>query len=144
LASRLAWFVVDGVTIFQGLKIRVTMQLINKHSPFVIGLHYMARMCNLVTQTLSKLSLVAKFEKLLQSMYVYFFHSPNKHMEFTKLAEILETKGGKIFHNVRTWWILMLAPTKCVLQEYKTLVVKLADDSLGNAIAKNNYELLCD
>jgi len=38
----------------------------------------------------------------------------------------------------------MLAPAKCVLQEYKTLVVKLADDSLGNAIAKKNYELLCD
>jgi hypothetical protein len=38
----------------------------------------------------------------------------------------------------------MLAPTKSVLQEYKTLIVKVANDNLGNATAKNNYELLCD
>ncbi len=38
----------------------------------------------------------------------------------------------------------MLTPTKCVLQEYKTLVVKMVDDNLGNVTAKNNYELLCD
>jgi hypothetical protein len=38
----------------------------------------------------------------------------------------------------------MLAPIKSVLQEYKTLVVKMANDNLGNATAKNNYELLCD
>jgi len=77
-------------------------------------------------------------------MYVYFTHSPNKHMEFTKLVEILETKGEKIFRNMKTWWISMLAPAKHVLHEYKTLVVKMADDNLGNAIAKNNCELLCD
>ncbi len=65
-------------------------------------------------------------------------------MELTKLVEILETKGGKIFYNVKTWWISMLAPTKSVLQEYKTLIVKVANDNLGNATAKNNYELLCD
>jgi hypothetical protein len=38
----------------------------------------------------------------------------------------------------------MLALAKRVLQEYKILVVKMADDGLGNATAKNNYELLCD
>ncbi len=38
----------------------------------------------------------------------------------------------------------MLAPTKSVSQEYKILVVKMANDDLGNAIAKKNYELLCD
>ncbi len=38
----------------------------------------------------------------------------------------------------------MLALAKCVLQEYNILVIKMANDSLGNAIAKNNYELLCD
>lgn len=28
--------------------------------------------------------------------------------------------------------------------EYKTLAVKLSDDSIGNVDARNNYELLCD
>jgi hypothetical protein len=38
----------------------------------------------------------------------------------------------------------MLTPTKSVLQEYKTFVAKKANDNLGNATTKNNYELLCD
>jgi hypothetical protein len=33
-------------------------------------------------------------------------------------------------------WILMLALAKHVLQEYNTLVVKMADDSFGNATTK--------
>jgi hypothetical protein len=65
LASRLVCFAVDGMTIFQGLKTRVTVQLVDKHAPFVIGLHCMAHMCNLVAQTLSKLPLVAKIKALL-------------------------------------------------------------------------------
>jgi hypothetical protein len=65
LASRLVYFVVDGVTAFQGLKTRVIVQLVDKHAPFVTRLHCMAHMCNLVVQTLSKLSLVAKIEALL-------------------------------------------------------------------------------
>ncbi len=54
-------------------------------------------------------------------------------MEFTKLVEILETKDEKIFCNMKTRWTLMLTLAKCVLQEYNTLVVKMANDSLGNA-----------
>jgi len=98
----------------------------------------------LVAQALSKLSTVAKIETLLQSMHVYFIHSLKRHMEFTKLEEIFETKGAKILHKMKTLQILMLAPTKCVLQKYKTFVVKMVNDSLGNVSAKNNYELLCD
>jgi len=36
-------------------------------------------------------------------------------MEFTKLAKFLETKGGKILHNVKTQWISMLALAKRLL-----------------------------
>ncbi len=65
-------------------------------------------------------------------------------MELTKLVEILEIKGGKILCNVKTWWIPMFAPTKSILQEYKTLIVKVVNDNLGNVTTENNYELLCD
>ncbi len=78
------------------------MQLIDKLAPFVNEINYIAHRCNLAAQTFSKLSLVAKIEVLLQFMYVYFTHSFKKHMELTKLVEILETKGGKIFYNVKT------------------------------------------
>jgi hypothetical protein len=53
-----------GVTIFQGLKIGVTIQLMNKHNPFFFSIHYMAHRCNLVMQTLSSLSLVANIEAM--------------------------------------------------------------------------------
>jgi hypothetical protein len=38
----------------------------------------------------------------------------------------------------------MLAPFKHVLFEYKSLVVKVSENSTGNAPTKTNYELLCD
>jgi hypothetical protein len=38
----------------------------------------------------------------------------------------------------------MLAPTKCILVEYRSLVVKMSKDQLArNVTAKFNYELLC-
>jgi hypothetical protein len=48
LASKLVCFGANGVIISQGLKIGVIMQLIEKHAPFVIGIHCMAHRCNLV------------------------------------------------------------------------------------------------
>jgi hypothetical protein len=38
----------------------------------------------------------------------------------------------------------MLTPSKHVLIEYKSLVIKMVDDMARNAYAKNNHELLCD
>jgi hypothetical protein len=48
-------------------------------------------------------------------------------MEHGKLAKILEAIGFKIMTNVQTEWISMLAPTKHVLVEYKSLVVKVGE-----------------
>ncbi len=31
----------NGVTMFQGLKIGVAIQLKNKHNPYIVGIHYM-------------------------------------------------------------------------------------------------------
>jgi len=77
-------------------------------------------------------------------MYVYSSHSPKGQLEHVKLAKILQTKGLKILRNVKTQWVSMFAPSKHVLIEYKSLVVKMGDDMAGNASTKNNYELLCD
>jgi hypothetical protein len=35
-------FGVEGITIFQGTKIMVIIQLKGKHAPYFIGVHYMA------------------------------------------------------------------------------------------------------
>ncbi len=38
----------------------------------------------------------------------------------------------------------MLSPSRRVFNEYKVLVVKMAEDSVTIDIAKTNYELMCD
>ncbi len=76
-----------------------------------------------------------KIEALFVSVYMYFAQSINRHLEHTKLAEIMETKGLTIF---------MLTPSKHALFKYKSLVVKMNENSTGNAPTKTNYELLYD
>ncbi len=34
-----------------------------------------------------------------------------------KLAKVMETKGLKILHNIKTIWINMVVPSKVVLEE---------------------------
>jgi hypothetical protein len=57
----------------------------------------MAHRTNLAMQTLSSLPLMIRLEQLLQSLHNYFAHPLKRHLEFTKLDEMLETKGNKIF-----------------------------------------------
>ncbi len=81
---------------------------------------------------------------MLQTLHSYFAHSPKRHLEFTKLAELMQIKGNKILQNVKTKWISMLSLAKKVMAKYKTLLVKVALDSPTNQQAKMNYENLCD
>jgi hypothetical protein len=131
LATKLVSFDVNGVTVFHGLKIGVTMQFIEQHAPFVIGIHYMAHRCNLVMQSFSSLPPITKIKGLLQGMCVYFSHYLKTQLEHAKLVKVLKTKGSKIFRNVKTRWISMLALVRLVLVEYKSLVVKMGDDMVG-------------
>jgi hypothetical protein len=49
--------------------------------PIMIKVHYFVHWTNLA-MLLSKLSLVVQLEMLLQAMYVFFFHTPKKFLEF--------------------------------------------------------------
>jgi hypothetical protein len=86
----------------------------------------MAHRTNLVVQTLSSLLLVIYLEHLLQTLHNYFAHSLKTHLEFTKLVEMLETKGNKILWNMKTRWISMLNLAKRLKAKYKTFLVKMA------------------
>lgn len=70
--------------------------------------------------------------------------SPKKHMDFTKLVDIMETKANKFLRNVKTCWISMLSPMKHVICEYHPLLMKMALDSPTIALATSNLELICD
>jgi hypothetical protein len=69
---------------------------------------------------------------LFQALLAYFNKNPKKHLEFSKLVKILKTKGNKLSKNIKMKWISMLDPTKEVMVEYCTLVVKMALDYLSN------------
>ncbi len=60
--------------------------------------------------------------KIWYNPFVIFFYKSLKcHLEFIKLAQIMETKGNKFFHNIKTKWISMLSPMKHVF-EYCSLL----------------------
>jgi hypothetical protein len=51
-------------------------------------------------------------ESMLTVMHAYFAHSPKRHVEFERLAAMMNKKGQKILLNVKTRWISMLKPAK--------------------------------
>jgi hypothetical protein len=46
--------------------------------------------------------MVNKIEGFLSTFYNYFCKSHERHLDFTKLAKIMETKEAKILKNVKT------------------------------------------
>jgi len=46
--------------------------------------------------------MVNKIEGLLKTFYNYFSKSLKRHLEFMKLAKLMETKEAKILKNVKT------------------------------------------
>jgi hypothetical protein len=93
---------------------------------------------------LSTIPLVKWIESLLQTLHAYFAHSPMRHLEFTKLAKIMEMRGNKILCNMKTWWISMLSLVKKIMVKYITLLLKMAMDNSMNQQVKINFEHLYD
>jgi hypothetical protein len=88
-------------------------QFKEKVAAFVTRVHYFAHKTNLVITILSNVLLVHQLKLLLQSLYV-FFHNLKKFAKFQKFTNLLQTKGNKLLHNMKTWWNFMLSPAKHV------------------------------
>jgi hypothetical protein len=89
----------------------------------------MAHHTNLAVEPLSNLPVVSKLEILCQALSMYFSMSAKKHLEFQRLADIMEIEGLRMLRNVKTHWILLLEPLRRVMGEYKTLIVKMYEDA---------------
>ncbi len=145
VATKLICFGGDNVNVFQSTKFGVTKHIHNDYRFNSIRMHYMAHWMNLVVQTLLVFPLVKHIENLfIQTLQAYFAHYTKRHLEFTKLTKIMEIKGNKILHNVKTRWISMLSLAKRMMVEYKTLLVKMVMDQNTNQQSKFNYKHLCD
>ncbi len=62
----------------------------------------MSHRINLIVQTLFKMGIVRKIEDVMQSLYAYFFHNPNRTQKFVDLAHIVEIGGQWILKNIKT------------------------------------------
>jgi hypothetical protein len=102
VVQKLFYFAIDGVSTFQGTKIGVTKQINTNYARVSIGVQCMAHRGNLAFKALSTLGIVSSIKDLLQSCHAYFAHSPKRHFEFTKLTNMMETKGLKMFKNIKT------------------------------------------
>jgi len=100
--SRFMTFGVDGVFVFQGTKLGVTQQIFDGWASHFMGVHCVVHRTNLGVQIMSHLQMVSKFEGLFQNLCNYFSKSLKRHLEFTKLAKLMESKGAKMFKNVKT------------------------------------------
>lgn len=125
LMVKLVCFGADGASTFQGCRHGVGVQIREKFAPHVLCVHCWAHKTHLAVTAISGVMVVARTEVLLQKTHEYFCKSPKRHLEFTKLAEIMETKGRKILKHVKTRWCSMLLPAQRILSEYRTLVVKM-------------------
>jgi hypothetical protein len=92
----------------------------------------------------SNLDIVCWMEGILQSLHVFFVHSPKKFMEFQNFANLLDTKSNKLLKNVKTHWISMLSPTKRVYAKFCPLIVKMHAESARNDQALKNLNTMCD
>jgi hypothetical protein len=87
IAKELFCFKGNEVSAFQGVGIMVTKHISIKYVPFCIKIHYMVHICNLTFKSTSSLGIIAKIERLLQIIHIYFTHSTKQHLEFNKLVE---------------------------------------------------------
>ena len=98
------------------LKLFLLIELFTCNCQFLIALLYVR--LNLAVDALSTLPIVVRIEDMLGDLYSFFYKSPNKHLEFLKLAEVMETKRNEILRNIKTRWINMLAPLIWVMNKY--------------------------
>ncbi len=85
--------------VFQGSNSSVIWQISNVWTPCSIGVHYITHKTSLAIQTLLHLQMVIKLEGLFYTLYKYFSNNFKRHLEFTKLAKLMETKSAKILKN---------------------------------------------
>ncbi len=92
-----------------------------------------------MVQTFLNLPFVFCIEFFLQCLYGYFKHSPNKLLEFTKLAKIMETKC-----NIKTRCISMINFIKCMLSKYHPFLMKMALNAPTIRYVGFNLSLIID
>jgi hypothetical protein len=70
--------------------------------------------------------------------------NPNKSSWIPKLAKLIKIDRNKTLKKVCIQWISMLSPTRMVLEQYCTILMEMALDSLIKTKAITNLQILVD
>jgi hypothetical protein len=127
-ASKPFCFGVHGVNIFQGsnLELQFKSNIDLLHLSWVCIVWFMGQ----IWQYKPFQTFLWCFTlKVFCNLCMFFSHNLKRHLQFTKLAKIMETKGNKILRNTKTRWISMVNLIKHVLSEYHTFLMKMAMDA---------------
>ena len=116
IREKLLCFSADGAAVFHVVRGGVTVQLQREFSLFLLAVHCGNHKTNLAMHVVSKTAIVSKGESLLSALHTYFSKSPKKCLEFSKLAEIMETKGLKILKHCKTHWGGHISPFKACFE----------------------------
>ena len=98
---------------------------------------YQARKTNLAVKALGDLPVVSRVEDMLGVLHRFFAHSLKRHLQFQKLAEVMNSKELKILKNIKTRWISMLLFAIKVLNEYNVLLVKMEGDLCPTSVIED-------
>jgi hypothetical protein len=82
----------NRISTFEGIKSRIIVLMKIQEALYFIGIHPMVHRMN--TINLTSISMISKLLHLFQSPYGYSSNSQKCHLEFSKLAKIVETKGN--------------------------------------------------
>jgi hypothetical protein len=123
------------ISTFQGTKINAN------YASLSIEVQCMIHKCNLAFKTLFNLGITNSIENLLQSCHFSFLPTQKKHLRFTKLINMMETKGPKILMNVKTQWISLLELLCNLKNIYVTFLAKMSKDMINNQVIKVPYYL---
>ena len=80
-------------------------------------------------KTLSNLDLFHAIEDVCGVTQKYFAYSPKKYAEFHTLALLLDTKGLRLLKNVTTHRMSLIAPSRRLMSEYKSVIGKMSLDA---------------
>lgn len=130
--------------LFQGCQTNMILQLKNKEILFITKVHCFAHKTNLMVVTLSKLDIVKSLKVILKALYVFSTHSSKKFMEFQKLVNLINTKGNKLFQNVKTHQIFMFFSKKAHICYKFTLIMKMHAKRYKSKVVLKNVNALHD
>ncbi len=116
----------------------------NVHNGVTTHIYKLSTMLHIILTWLCKLFPSNPQCKSLRGSCIPHTHIFLHLKDALKLAQLLKTKMNTLLCNIKIVWISMLSLAKKVLEEYKSLIVRMNYDLHTISYVKSTFEFLCD